>query len=165
MLSREAVGFLQGHLVPKEMALWESLGETWTRPRCGGSSGQGGVGRAPGLGEGWEPAEVGPVPMGGPGSPQDLPPPDQSGHGSRRCPSTCLSSTAAGSHPWTCSRRLPGKWRGWRLPPTMRSEHSRPHPRRAFPSSTTAHRLSPLLSTALTPHQAQVVLFPHSRLP
>ncbi|XP_058382085.1 epidermal growth factor receptor kinase substrate 8-like protein 2 isoform X2 [Diceros bicornis minor] len=33
LLSREAVGFLRGHLVPKEMALWESLGETWTRPR------------------------------------------------------------------------------------------------------------------------------------
>lgn len=31
-------------------------------------------------------------------------------------------------------------------------------------SSTTAHLLSPLQSTALTPHQAQVVLFPHSRL-
>lgn len=35
LLSREAVGFLRGHLVPKEMTLWESLGETWTRPRCG----------------------------------------------------------------------------------------------------------------------------------
>ncbi|XP_058160865.1 epidermal growth factor receptor kinase substrate 8-like protein 2 isoform X2 [Dasypus novemcinctus] len=34
LLSRDAVGFLRGHLVPKEMALWESLGETWTRPRC-----------------------------------------------------------------------------------------------------------------------------------
>ncbi|XP_027950075.1 LOW QUALITY PROTEIN: epidermal growth factor receptor kinase substrate 8-like protein 2 [Eumetopias jubatus] len=33
LLSREAVGFLRGHLVPKEMTLWESLGETWTRPR------------------------------------------------------------------------------------------------------------------------------------
>ncbi|XP_012888840.1 PREDICTED: epidermal growth factor receptor kinase substrate 8-like protein 2 isoform X1 [Dipodomys ordii] len=33
LLSREAAGFLRGHLVPKEMALWESLGETWTRPR------------------------------------------------------------------------------------------------------------------------------------
>lgn len=33
LLSREAVGFLRGHLVPKEMALWDSLGETWTRPR------------------------------------------------------------------------------------------------------------------------------------
>ncbi|XP_012930119.1 epidermal growth factor receptor kinase substrate 8-like protein 2 isoform X1 [Heterocephalus glaber] len=32
-LSRDAVGFLRGHLVPKEMSLWESLGETWTRPR------------------------------------------------------------------------------------------------------------------------------------
>lgn len=27
------MGFLRGHLVPKEMALWDSLGETWTRPR------------------------------------------------------------------------------------------------------------------------------------
>ncbi|XP_076971388.1 epidermal growth factor receptor kinase substrate 8-like protein 2 isoform X2 [Tamandua tetradactyla] len=33
LLSRDAVGFLRGHLVPKEMALWESLGDTWTRPR------------------------------------------------------------------------------------------------------------------------------------
>uniref|UniRef100_G3UL43 EPS8 signaling adaptor L2 n=1 Tax=Loxodonta africana TaxID=9785 RepID=G3UL43_LOXAF len=33
LLSRDAVGFLRGHLVPKEMALWETLGETWTRPR------------------------------------------------------------------------------------------------------------------------------------
>eukprot|EP00069_Balaena_mysticetus_P005810 bmy_04985T0 len=33
LLSRDTVGFLRGHLVPKEMALWESLGETWTRPR------------------------------------------------------------------------------------------------------------------------------------
>lgn len=35
LLSTEAVGFLRGHLVPKEMALWESLGETWMRPRYG----------------------------------------------------------------------------------------------------------------------------------
>ncbi|XP_049748910.1 epidermal growth factor receptor kinase substrate 8-like protein 2 isoform X1 [Elephas maximus indicus] len=34
LLSRDAVGFLRGHLVPKEMALWETLGETWTRPRA-----------------------------------------------------------------------------------------------------------------------------------
>ncbi|XP_012414850.1 epidermal growth factor receptor kinase substrate 8-like protein 2 [Trichechus manatus latirostris] len=34
LLSREAVGFLRGHLVPKEMALWETLGEAWTRPRA-----------------------------------------------------------------------------------------------------------------------------------
>ncbi|CAO2583873.1 Epidermal growth factor receptor kinase substrate 8-like protein 2 [Lemmus lemmus] len=33
LLSSEAVGFLRGHLVPKEMTLWESLGETWMRPR------------------------------------------------------------------------------------------------------------------------------------
>ncbi|XP_045414471.1 epidermal growth factor receptor kinase substrate 8-like protein 2 isoform X5 [Lemur catta] len=34
LLSRDAVGFLRGHLIPKEMLLWESLGETWTRPRA-----------------------------------------------------------------------------------------------------------------------------------
>lgn len=34
LLSREAVNFLRGHLVPKEMGLWDSLGETWTRPRA-----------------------------------------------------------------------------------------------------------------------------------
>uniref|UniRef100_A0A8C5LEG9 Epidermal growth factor receptor kinase substrate 8-like protein 2 n=1 Tax=Jaculus jaculus TaxID=51337 RepID=A0A8C5LEG9_JACJA len=33
LLSSDAVGFLRGHLVPKEMSLWESLGETWTRSR------------------------------------------------------------------------------------------------------------------------------------
>ncbi|KAM6159348.1 LOW QUALITY PROTEIN: epidermal growth factor receptor kinase substrate 8-like protein 2 [Rhynchocyon petersi] len=34
LLSRDAVGFLRGHLVPKETALWEALGEAWTRPRA-----------------------------------------------------------------------------------------------------------------------------------
>ncbi|XP_008590354.1 PREDICTED: LOW QUALITY PROTEIN: epidermal growth factor receptor kinase substrate 8-like protein 2, partial [Galeopterus variegatus] len=33
LLSCDAVSFLRGHLVPKEMSLWELLGETWTRPR------------------------------------------------------------------------------------------------------------------------------------
>ncbi|XP_043828654.1 epidermal growth factor receptor kinase substrate 8-like protein 2 isoform X2 [Dromiciops gliroides] len=34
LLSRDTVEFLKGHLIPKEMALWESLGEMWTRPRA-----------------------------------------------------------------------------------------------------------------------------------
>ncbi|XP_031799443.1 epidermal growth factor receptor kinase substrate 8-like protein 2 [Sarcophilus harrisii] len=34
LLSRDTVDFLKGHLIPKEMALWESLGETWTRSRA-----------------------------------------------------------------------------------------------------------------------------------
>ncbi|XP_055987831.1 epidermal growth factor receptor kinase substrate 8-like protein 2 isoform X2 [Sorex fumeus] len=33
LLSAEAVAFLHGHLTPKEMALWKSMGETWTQPR------------------------------------------------------------------------------------------------------------------------------------
>ncbi|KAF7245516.1 Epidermal growth factor receptor kinase substrate 8-like protein 2 [Varanus komodoensis] len=31
LLSKDTTDFLKGHLTPKEMALWESLGETWTR--------------------------------------------------------------------------------------------------------------------------------------
>uniref|UniRef100_A0A670IDU4 Epidermal growth factor receptor kinase substrate 8-like protein 2 n=1 Tax=Podarcis muralis TaxID=64176 RepID=A0A670IDU4_PODMU len=34
LLSRDATDFLKGHLTPKEMTLWESLGETWTRSRA-----------------------------------------------------------------------------------------------------------------------------------
>lgn len=33
-LSRDAVEFIKGHLTPKEMAIFEVLGEAWTRPRC-----------------------------------------------------------------------------------------------------------------------------------
>lgn len=34
LLSKEATDFLKGHLTPKEMTLWESLGEAWTRSRA-----------------------------------------------------------------------------------------------------------------------------------
>ncbi|XP_069079199.1 epidermal growth factor receptor kinase substrate 8-like protein 2 isoform X2 [Pleurodeles waltl] len=34
LLSKEATDFLKGHLTPKEMILWESLGEAWTRSRA-----------------------------------------------------------------------------------------------------------------------------------
>ncbi|XP_078538938.1 epidermal growth factor receptor kinase substrate 8-like protein 2 [Lissotriton helveticus] len=34
LLSKEATDFLKGHLTPKEMTLWESLGESWTRSRA-----------------------------------------------------------------------------------------------------------------------------------
>nr|XP_033784712.1 epidermal growth factor receptor kinase substrate 8-like protein 2 isoform X1 [Geotrypetes seraphini]XP_033784713.1 epidermal growth factor receptor kinase substrate 8-like protein 2 isoform X1 [Geotrypetes seraphini] len=34
LLSKDATDFLRGHLTPKEMALWESLGETWTCSRA-----------------------------------------------------------------------------------------------------------------------------------
>ncbi|XP_074086836.1 epidermal growth factor receptor kinase substrate 8-like protein 2 [Macrotis lagotis] len=34
LLSRDTVEFLKGHLIPKEMVLWESLGEMWTRSRA-----------------------------------------------------------------------------------------------------------------------------------
>lgn len=33
LLSSEAVAFLHGHLTPKEMALWKTMGEAWTVPR------------------------------------------------------------------------------------------------------------------------------------
>ncbi|XP_062973150.1 epidermal growth factor receptor kinase substrate 8-like protein 2 [Elgaria multicarinata webbii] len=34
LLSKDTTDFLKGHLTPKEMALWESLGEAWTRSRA-----------------------------------------------------------------------------------------------------------------------------------
>uniref|UniRef100_A0A8C6ZA64 Epidermal growth factor receptor kinase substrate 8-like protein 2 n=1 Tax=Nothoprocta perdicaria TaxID=30464 RepID=A0A8C6ZA64_NOTPE len=34
LLSKDATDFLRGHLIPKEMSLWDSLGETWTRSRA-----------------------------------------------------------------------------------------------------------------------------------
>ncbi|XP_078405217.1 epidermal growth factor receptor kinase substrate 8-like protein 2 isoform X1 [Cetorhinus maximus] len=34
LLSKDATDFLRGHLTPKEMMLWESLGEAWTRSRA-----------------------------------------------------------------------------------------------------------------------------------
>uniref|UniRef100_UPI00398F8AE1 epidermal growth factor receptor kinase substrate 8-like protein 2 n=1 Tax=Pristiophorus japonicus TaxID=55135 RepID=UPI00398F8AE1 len=34
LLSKDATDFLRGHLTPKEMALWEALGEAWTRSRA-----------------------------------------------------------------------------------------------------------------------------------
>ncbi|NXQ91162.1 ES8L2 protein, partial [Nyctibius grandis] len=34
LLSKDATDFLRGHLTPKEINLWESLGETWTRSRA-----------------------------------------------------------------------------------------------------------------------------------
>lgn len=33
LLSAQAVTFLHGHLTPKEMTLWKTIGETWTIPR------------------------------------------------------------------------------------------------------------------------------------
>ncbi|NXF99455.1 ES8L2 protein, partial [Sakesphorus luctuosus] len=34
LLSKDATDFLRGHLTPKEISLWDSLGETWTRSRA-----------------------------------------------------------------------------------------------------------------------------------
>ncbi|XP_075043928.1 epidermal growth factor receptor kinase substrate 8-like protein 2 isoform X2 [Mixophyes fleayi] len=34
LLSKDATDFLRGHLTPKEMQLWESLGERWTKSRA-----------------------------------------------------------------------------------------------------------------------------------
>lgn len=33
-LSKDAVDFLRGHLTPKEMTIFELLGDGWTKPRC-----------------------------------------------------------------------------------------------------------------------------------
>lgn len=33
LLSKDATDFLRGHLTPKEMQVWETLGERWTKSR------------------------------------------------------------------------------------------------------------------------------------
>ncbi|XP_075404056.1 epidermal growth factor receptor kinase substrate 8-like protein 2 isoform X2 [Tenrec ecaudatus] len=80
LLSREAVGFLRGHLIPKEMALWESLGETWTRPRAEWPRESQVLPYEPKFHSGWEPPldvlREAPWEVEGlPASPHDEPPP------------------------------------------------------------------------------------------
>lgn len=151
--------------------LWASCAATWSprRWRCGSPWGRpghdpgrvvawgahqdgslGGRAGGPGWGQLWWVAQLTPGP----------PTPAPSGLGSRRCPPTCPSSRAAGSHHWTCCRRPPGRWRGWRQPPLMRSE--RPQPRL---HSTPAHcpHHPALLAQPLLHTKSQCPL-PHSQL-
>ncbi|XP_036391322.1 epidermal growth factor receptor kinase substrate 8-like protein 2 isoform X2 [Megalops cyprinoides] len=58
-LSRDAVDFLRGHLSPKEMTIFELLGDGWTRPRADWPRDQCGPLYIPKFCNGWEPpAEV-----------------------------------------------------------------------------------------------------------
>ncbi|MCJ8736172.1 hypothetical protein PDJAM_G00255740 [Pangasius djambal] len=54
-LSREAVDFLRGHLTPKEMTLFELLGDGWTRPRAEWPRDQCAPLYIPRFRNGWEP--------------------------------------------------------------------------------------------------------------
>ncbi|KAK3526130.1 hypothetical protein QTP70_016115, partial [Hemibagrus guttatus] len=54
-LSREAVDFLRGHLTPKEMTLFELLGDGWTRPRADWPREQCAPLYIPHFRNGWEP--------------------------------------------------------------------------------------------------------------
>ncbi|XP_062849513.1 epidermal growth factor receptor kinase substrate 8-like protein 2 isoform X2 [Trichomycterus rosablanca] len=54
-LSREAVDFLRGHLTPKEMTIFELLGEFWTRPRSDWPRDQCAALYIPQFRNGWEP--------------------------------------------------------------------------------------------------------------
>lgn len=54
-LSREAVDFLRGHLTPKEMTLFERLGDCWTRPRADWPREQCAPLYIPHFRNGWEP--------------------------------------------------------------------------------------------------------------
>ncbi|KAB5565892.1 hypothetical protein PHYPO_G00246730 [Pangasianodon hypophthalmus] len=54
-LSREAVDFLRGHLTPKEMTLFELLGDGWTRPRAEWLRDQCAPLYIPRFRNGWEP--------------------------------------------------------------------------------------------------------------
>ncbi|TSK13482.1 Epidermal growth factor receptor kinase substrate 8-like protein 2 [Bagarius yarrelli] len=54
-LSREAVDFLQGHLTPKEITIFELLGDGWTRPRADWPREQCAPLYIPHFRNGWEP--------------------------------------------------------------------------------------------------------------
>ncbi|XP_031420502.1 epidermal growth factor receptor kinase substrate 8-like protein 2 [Clupea harengus] len=54
-LSGDAVDFLRGHLIPKEMAIFELMGEGWTRPRCDWPKEQCAPLYIPKFRNGWEP--------------------------------------------------------------------------------------------------------------
>nr|XP_002666818.2 epidermal growth factor receptor kinase substrate 8-like protein 2 isoform X1 [Danio rerio] len=54
-LSRDAVDFLRGHLTPKEMTIFELLGDGWTRPRADWPKDQCAPLYVPKFRNGWEP--------------------------------------------------------------------------------------------------------------
>nr|XP_046198917.1 epidermal growth factor receptor kinase substrate 8-like protein 2 [Oncorhynchus gorbuscha] len=54
-LSRDAVDFLRGHLTPKEMTIFELLGDGWTRPRADWPRDQCAPTYFPKFRNGWEP--------------------------------------------------------------------------------------------------------------
>ncbi|KAL6474592.1 hypothetical protein MHYP_G00181530 [Metynnis hypsauchen] len=54
-LSRDAVDFLRGHLSPKEMTIFELLGDGWTRPRADWPKGPVCSSLRPRFRNGWEP--------------------------------------------------------------------------------------------------------------
>lgn len=54
-LSRDTVNFLRGHLTPKEMTIYELLGDGWTRPRADWPKDQYAPLYVPKFRNGWEP--------------------------------------------------------------------------------------------------------------
>ncbi|CAK6449835.1 unnamed protein product [Pipistrellus nathusii] len=88
LLSRDAVGFLRGHLVPKEMALWDSLGEAWTRPRSEWPREPQQLLYVPKFHSGWEPPldvlREAPWEVEGPAAPRAEPSPPSPGRRSFR---------------------------------------------------------------------------------
>ena len=148
-VARTSLALCPGPCCPA--TLWASCVATWSPRRwhCGNPWGRPGhaPGRAAARGTpGWGPergwlgqrAQLTPGPSA----------PALSGHGSRRRPHTCPGSTVAGSHPWTCCRTPPGRWRGWQLPAT-RSELLQPLPTPPLPS---AHCPPSWLSPCRTPN-------------
>ncbi|XP_072448291.1 epidermal growth factor receptor kinase substrate 8-like protein 2 isoform X2 [Chiloscyllium punctatum] len=55
LLSKDATEFLRGHLIAKEVKLWESLGEAWTRSRADWPKEQHVPPYVPRFRNGWEP--------------------------------------------------------------------------------------------------------------
>ncbi|XP_060931872.1 epidermal growth factor receptor kinase substrate 8-like protein 2 isoform X2 [Limanda limanda] len=102
-LSKETVDFLRGHLIPKEMTIFELLGEGWTKPRSEWPRDQCGPVYYPKFRNGWEPPadifKTAPWETEGPSGPMGPPTsPDYRKHSTEDYYGTHSSGSSEGSY-------------------------------------------------------------------
>ncbi|XP_022045378.2 epidermal growth factor receptor kinase substrate 8-like protein 2 isoform X1 [Acanthochromis polyacanthus] len=101
-LSRDTVDFLRGHLTPKEMTIFELLGDGWTKPRAEWPVDQCAPPYYPKFRNGWEPpAELfrtAPWETEGPSQQLRLPSHDHRRHSAEEFDGTHSSSSSNGSY-------------------------------------------------------------------
>lgn len=102
-LSRDAVDFLRGHLTPKEMTIFELLGDGWTKPRADWPRDQCAPPYYPRFRNGWEPPaelfRMSPWETEGPSGPPMSPTsPTYKTHGAEEFYGTHSSNSSNGSY-------------------------------------------------------------------